>query len=54
MPYSTWDSPAEQDLFLALMGYRRAGDEKIIKPNWIEVHQTMTDWGYNFSRDAMT
>jgi len=48
---STWDQNVEFDLTMAAWLSSCGGEPK---PAWAEVHQKMKEWGYTFSKDALT
>jgi len=46
-----WDPTAEHDLTMAAWLSTCNGD---LKPNWVMASEKMQEWGYTFSKDAMT
>ncbi|KAG9258062.1 uncharacterized protein F5Z01DRAFT_670714 [Emericellopsis atlantica] len=45
-----WDDSAEKDLAMAIILSQNEGR---IKADWNKVHESMSDWGYGFTKDAM-
>ncbi|KAI6779847.1 uncharacterized protein J7T54_003771 [Emericellopsis cladophorae] len=45
-----WDDSAEKDLAMAIILSQNDGK---IKADWNKAHESMSDWGYSFTKDAM-
>jgi hypothetical protein len=49
----TWDSNAERDLVIAAWASAN-GDALNLKADWNKTHEQMREWGYSFTKEAIT